>query len=131
MNHLTLLKQLKTCTAWLLVLLGIMIANICFAGDIVEIGVLAKRGTQRCIDQWSPTTEYLSNIIVEKEFKIIPIAFNEINRKVADSEVNFILANSSIYVELELKDTIQSLKDAVVSIKTLSALLPICSNCKK
>ncbi|MGM0656225.1 MAG: phosphate/phosphite/phosphonate ABC transporter substrate-binding protein, partial [Thermodesulfobacteriota bacterium] len=74
-----------------------------FAGtNLIKIGVLAKRGTDHCLKQWSPTAEYLSNVIQDYTFKIIPIDFHQINPKVKNGDVDFILANSAIYVELEV-----------------------------
>jgi len=74
-----------------------------FAGtNLIKIGVLAKRGTDHCLEQWSPTAEYLSNVIQDYTFKIIPIDFNNIIPKVKNGDVDFILANSAIYVELEV-----------------------------
>ncbi|HKL81969.1 MAG TPA: response regulator [Desulfobacter sp.] len=74
-----------------------------FAGtNLIKIGVLAKRGTDHCLKQWSPTAEYLSNVIQDYTFKIIPIDFNNIAPKVKNGDVDFILANSAIYVELEV-----------------------------
>ena len=68
----------------------------------IKIGVLAKRGKENCIKEWSPTAVYLSKAIQGYSFKIIPIDFKDINQKVENGEVDFILANSSIYVELEV-----------------------------
>ncbi|MGD8541586.1 MAG: conotoxin, partial [Desulfobacteraceae bacterium] len=37
----------------------------------VLIGVLAKRGAERCLEKWSPTADYLSSQIPGKQFVII------------------------------------------------------------
>jgi len=68
----------------------------------VKIGVLAKRGTQRCLEKWGPTAEYLTQEIPGYSFTIIPLDFGEIFSSVEREEVDFILANSSFYVGLEL-----------------------------
>ncbi|WP_289021114.1 PhnD/SsuA/transferrin family substrate-binding protein [Desulfobacter postgatei] len=74
-----------------------------FAGkNLIKIGVLAKRGKDNCLKQWSPTAEYLSNVIQDYTFKIIPIDFNNIDQKVKNGDVDFIFANSAIYVYLEV-----------------------------
>ncbi len=69
--------------------------------DQVKIGVLAKRGPEICLKKWGPTAEYLSNKIPGKIFVIVPISFEEIYTFVENGKVDFILANSSFYVELE------------------------------
>lgn len=67
----------------------------------VRIGVLARRGAEKCIESWGPTAEYLNNQISGVRFVIIPLDFDEITPKVKSQEVDFIVVNSSIYVELE------------------------------
>jgi len=67
----------------------------------VKIGVLAKRGPEMCLEKWSPTAEYLTASIPDKTFEIVPLDFDEIHFSVKKGELDFILANSSIYVELE------------------------------
>ncbi|MCK5096674.1 MAG: PhnD/SsuA/transferrin family substrate-binding protein, partial [Desulfobacteraceae bacterium] len=69
--------------------------------DQVKIGVLAKRGPEICLKKWGPTAVYLSNKISQNTFVIIPISFEEIYTFVENGKVDFILANSSFYVELE------------------------------
>ena len=67
----------------------------------VKIGVLALRGAEESLHRWTPTAEYLSSRIPEYRFVIVPLNFEETFEAVKNSEVDFILANSSIYVELE------------------------------
>jgi ABC-type phosphate/phosphonate transport system substrate-binding protein len=74
----------------------------CATDSKVKIGVLAKRGVEQCLAQWSPTADYLTDALPGKKFKIVPIDFYHINRMVEKGSVDFILANPSIYVELEV-----------------------------
>ena len=67
----------------------------------VKIGVLAKRGVERCQAKWSPTAEYLTSKIQRHSFSIVPLDFDEIHPAVEKGEVDFVLANSSFYVRLE------------------------------
>ena len=69
----------------------------------IRIGVLAKRGRQHCLDQWGPTAAYLSQQIPECSFSILPLDFDHIFEAVANQKVDFIFANSSFYVELEVR----------------------------
>ena len=69
----------------------------------VKIGVLAKRGTERCLEKWSPTADYLKAKIPGKDFVIIPIDFGKINQNVETGQVDFVLANPFLYIELEHK----------------------------
>ena len=70
---------------------------------IIKIGVLAKRGPERCLQQWSATADYLSGQIPDYKFVIVPLSFKQIHEAVALDDVDFILANPAIYVELEFQ----------------------------
>lgn len=67
----------------------------------VKIGVLAKRGPDRCLAKWTPTARYLTQKIPDHYFVIVPLDFEHIYQAAADQKVDFILSNSSFYVELE------------------------------
>lgn len=67
----------------------------------IRIGVLANRGVEHCLEQWSPTAAYLSAEIDGYSFKIVPLDFKEINQVVERGEVDFIFVNPANYVELE------------------------------
>ena len=69
----------------------------------IKIGVLAKRGAEVTHKKWDHTAEYLTQKIEGKTFEILPISFEEIFKKVENKEIDFILANSGFYVELEYK----------------------------
>jgi len=67
----------------------------------VRIGVLAKRGPERCLEKWGPTAEYLTAEISGYSFLITPLGHNEVGPAVQCGEVEFVLTNPSSYVELE------------------------------
>ncbi|MCK4303449.1 MAG: PAS domain S-box protein, partial [Candidatus Eisenbacteria sp.] len=77
------------------------------AQDLVKIGVLAKRGPERCLEKWGLTAEYLSKPIpvvpldIGRSFVIVPLDYDELHAAVERGEVDFVLANPSMYVELE------------------------------
>ena len=69
---------------------------------IVYIGVLAKRGAEQCLKKWGETATYLGHKIPEHSFIILPLAFDEIRDAVENRHIDFILANPSYYVNLEV-----------------------------
>jgi signal transduction histidine kinase/CheY-like chemotaxis protein len=69
----------------------------------LNIGVLAIRGKEQCLKSWVPTADYLSRQIPGYRFAIVPLEHSQINRAVEKDEVDFILTNSSSYVELEYR----------------------------
>ena len=67
----------------------------------LNIGVLAIRGKEQCLKSWTPTADYLSRQIPGYRFVIVPLEHSQVNHAVEKDEVDFILTNSSSYVELE------------------------------
>lgn len=97
-------NTINFCTV---VLLGLFLTLVPYKASsqensTIKIGVLAKRGNERCLEKWGPTAEYLTESIGDYQFEIIPLAFSEINPAVHSQRVDFVLANSSIYVGLEV-----------------------------
>ena len=68
---------------------------------VLKIGVLAKRGTEKALAQWEPLAEYLTTNIKGYEFQIVPLNFEEIYQAVKDDSIDFIIANSGMYVDFE------------------------------
>ena len=67
----------------------------------VRIGVLAKRGPEFALQKWSATADYLSAALPGYHFHIVPLDFIEIHTAVRETRIDFVLANSAIYVEME------------------------------
>jgi len=67
----------------------------------VKIGVLAKRGPERCLEKWGPTADYLTDEIPGYSFSIVPLKYTEVHPVAERREVDFILSNPSFYVEAE------------------------------
>ena len=67
----------------------------------IKIGVLARRGFDECLIEWSPTAQYLSERLPGIAFKIVPLNFREISPAVENNQVDFVIANPFIYVELQ------------------------------
>lgn len=71
--------------------------------EIVRLGVLANQEREDTIKMWTPTAEYLTTQIPGFAFTIVPLDFQQIVPAVGRNEVDFVLANSAIYVELEAR----------------------------
>ncbi|MDA8388478.1 MAG: PhnD/SsuA/transferrin family substrate-binding protein, partial [Nitrospiraceae bacterium] len=66
----------------------------------VRIGVLAFRGAASAREKWRPTADYLSGRL-RYRFEIVPLDFRQIGPAVKRHDVDFLIANPSIYVEME------------------------------
>ncbi|MEW8050127.1 MAG: PhnD/SsuA/transferrin family substrate-binding protein [Candidatus Thiodiazotropha sp.] len=69
----------------------------------VHIGVLAKRGPDKSLERWSATADYLNATLPDYRFKIIPMAFDDIQILVKNQMVDFVIVNPGIYVNLSVK----------------------------
>jgi len=69
----------------------------------IRIGVLSHRGVEATLRNWSPTAEYLNRVVPNHQFQIIPLGFNEVDPAVKFGQVDFLLVNSGIYVNMEVK----------------------------
>jgi len=67
----------------------------------VRIGLLAKRGSEIDVQLWAPTADYLTARLPGHRFQIVPLDFTEIHHAVREARIDFVLANSAFYVELE------------------------------
>jgi len=77
-------------------------AQFALAESTVYIGVLAKRGVDKAIQQWAPTAEYLSERL-KMDVRIAPLKFTEIEPALKNREIDFLLANSAYYARFEEK----------------------------
>ena len=105
------MKRFKGKNLWFCLLSAVFYMALHFSGpntrmswaeDVpLKIGVLAIRGSQQCLNSWSPTAEYLSRKVAGRHFIIVPLSHDQIYSSVQKAEVDFILANSAYYVGLE------------------------------
>ncbi len=86
----------------------ILVASMGFSGqglakESVRIGLRAHLGVELAMQQWQPTADYLSEIIPEYHFQMVPfVSLAELNAAAAKGSFDFVLTNPSAYVELEL-----------------------------
>lgn len=69
----------------------------------IRIGVLSHRGDTATERAWTPTADYLGAALPGYRFRIEPLDFATIDAAVAADRVDFVLANPSIYVNLEVR----------------------------
>lgn len=69
----------------------------------IRIGVLAKRGAEKSLERWSATADYLTASLPDYRFRIIPMAFDDIQILVKNKMVDFVIVNPGVYVNLSVK----------------------------
>jgi len=73
-----------------------------YASADYKIGVLAKRGAPKCMKKWGATAAYLTDKLGTK-FKVIPLKFVAIEPAVKSGKIDFMLANSAFFVQMQKK----------------------------
>ncbi len=68
---------------------------------IARIGVLAKRGDDAVFKQWQATADYLTAKVPGYSFEIVPLDFEETYQAVKEESIDFVIANSGMYVDFE------------------------------
>jgi phosphate/phosphite/phosphonate ABC transporter binding protein len=104
----------------ILVLIGGCIASIPVqAHSEVKIGVLAKRGAAKAIEQWGPTAKLLTEKISEP-VTIVPLKFVEIEPALANQKIHFLIANSGFYASMQEKYNLKALTTMVNSRQSVA-----------
>ncbi len=96
--------------------LGLVLLFV-FAGAAqaeIKIGVLAKRGATKAMAKWKATGDYLTAKLGEPVV-IIPLKFTAIEPMVKDGKIDFLLANSAFYVEMEKKYSVKAIATLINS----------------
>ena len=71
------------------------------AAESYVIGVLAKRGEQIAMDRWTLTADYLTQQVPAAQFHVSPLTFEQIEPAIRSGKIDFLLANSGIYIQAE------------------------------
>jgi phosphate/phosphite/phosphonate ABC transporter binding protein len=82
-----------------IVLLATVVQPVAQADEPVRIGVLAKRGAEKCLQKWGPTAEYLSEK-TGRNVRIQPMKFDAVPGFLKDKKVDFFIVNSSMYCDM-------------------------------
>ncbi len=75
----------------------------------ITIGVLANRGYEEGFKKWSETANYLNQNLKTSSFIIEPLSFEDIEKNVQASQVDFLIVNPSLYIALEHKYNISKI----------------------
>ncbi|MEJ2059110.1 MAG: EAL domain-containing protein [Gammaproteobacteria bacterium] len=88
-------------TLFMAVLLAVVVVAHGAETRQVRVGVLAYRGDAMTQRNWTPTIRYLSKAIPGYSFTLVPLNNNDIEQKVANHMVDFVLTNPGSYITLQ------------------------------
>jgi len=80
------------------IMLAFIFTSQALAGDVVKIGILAKRGPQKCMKEFSALAKYLTKEVGSK-FEIVPLKFVDISPACQNKTIDFLYANSWFYIK--------------------------------
>jgi PAS domain S-box-containing protein len=82
---------------------GVSLSHAAELTTPVNIGVLAHRGHEKALKAWTPTAEWLTSLLPEYTFHIVPLTNDDIVQHVAAKKINFLITNPASYAALEAK----------------------------
>ncbi len=71
-----------------------------YAAELVKIGVLAFRPKPQTLEQWQPLAAALKQAIPDHDFVVQAFTFPELEKAVADKQLDFVLTNPAHYILL-------------------------------
>lgn len=89
--------------------------------EVLKIGVLSFEEKEDTIQKWTPLIEYLGQTLPKYEFKLIPLYYEEMNKAVYDSEIDFVLTNPGHFIELR---TASNISRAIATLIELDNGIP-------
>ncbi|MBN2237315.1 MAG: PhnD/SsuA/transferrin family substrate-binding protein [Bacteroidales bacterium] len=82
-------------------LLFLFFSGFLGAQDTVRIGVLAYRGEVESNLSWQPTVDFLNIEFPEKQFKLVPLLFEELEPVVKKKAIDLLICNPANFVLLQ------------------------------
>ena len=73
-----------------------------YSNETVRIGVLAFRPKPQTLEQWQPLATALKQSIPEHDFVVQALTYPEMNRAVADRQLDFVLTNPAHFILLKM-----------------------------
>ncbi|WP_459935448.1 PhnD/SsuA/transferrin family substrate-binding protein [Fundidesulfovibrio butyratiphilus] len=86
---------------FLFVFLCVLLPQSAVLAHAFKIGVLANRGVDFCQEQWKPTATSLEKLLHIAPIEIVPLRFDEVSNAVTQKRIDFLISNSSIYIDME------------------------------
>ncbi len=70
------------------------------AKNEARIGVLAYRGSDELREKWTPLSEYLSTVIPDWSFQIVPMTLSSATEQIKAGQLDFVVTNPGHFVKL-------------------------------
>lgn len=104
--------SMKRFSVTLLFIALLASADFAIADQPIRFGVLAKRGVEKAMRQWQATGDYLSKNL-NREVRIVPLKFVEIEPALKKRTIDFLLANPAFYARFEKEYNLRAITTMV------------------
>ncbi len=74
-----------------------------FQDTELKVAVLAYRGTERALQRWASTMDYLSDQVAGYRFRAVPMNLTQLDLAVEQGDIDFAITNSGQYVRVGSK----------------------------
>lgn len=107
----------KTKWIYLILFVQLTLPNLIQASEKITIGILAFRPISQVEAQWNPLADYLNSKVLGYQFIIKALNYTELEHSVENNSIDFILTNSSHFVQLAHKTALSSPLATIINLK--------------
>ena len=79
----------------------------------IVIGVLSNESPEICRERWTPTADYLSEMVKGCLFSIKPIIYSELGLAIKGRKIDLLICDPAIYIELDANYSIRAIATGV------------------
>jgi twitching motility protein PilJ len=109
-------KTVVSLTITVLLLMGLAVVQG-HSAEVYKIGVLAKDGPVKCLEQWQATANYLTEKIEGSSFEIVPVTLDTVKQHLKDKTIDFLLTNTSHFFITKAKFNTKALVSMINSVQ--------------
>jgi diguanylate cyclase (GGDEF)-like protein/PAS domain S-box-containing protein len=91
-------------------LLLVLLCVVCWPAqateDLMRIGVLAYRGKDVALSEWTAHADYLNQALAPRRFEIVPLTLDEFDSAIKSKSIDLVITNTGHFVVLEAQGDI-------------------------
>jgi diguanylate cyclase (GGDEF)-like protein/PAS domain S-box-containing protein len=88
-----------------LLVLWLLCAGLAAAAEVYRIGVLAYRGQEAAVAEWSGHVDYLNQRLTPLRFELVPLPWQGLSEAVRQRRIQFVITNPGHYTEMAIEGT--------------------------
>lgn len=80
--------------------------SLAAADPVYRIGVLANRGPDAAVAEWSAHVDYLNRKLDPLKFELVPLSFHDLSAAAQQRRVQFVITNPGHYIEIAFSGSV-------------------------